>query len=162
MAAGLKVLWRFQACHCCHTVWRHAVRPLCNAPCARSQPHSPSVQHGHRPANSITRHSRSTSTHSRWACTRAKGPPMGTRCYSWEYGGVTKHALLVRLLLLIFPVAEFRLSGAGVPPHGVQVVGRTVRASKQQPIQFKKLSQTIRPFICECMLDYRALECWLR
>ena len=60
--------------------------------------------------------------------------------------------------------SRLRNSGCrgGVPPHGVQVVGRTVRASKQQPIQFKKLSQTIRPFICECMLDYRALECWLR
>ena len=63
-----------------------------------------------------------------------------------------------------FSSSRLRNSGCrgGVPPHGVQVVGRTVRASKQQPIQFKKLSQTIRPFICECMLDYRALECWLR
>ena len=68
---------------------------------------------------------------------------------------------MVRILFLIIPVAEFRLSG-GVHPHGVQVVGRSVRASKQQPIQFKKLSQTIRPFICECMLDYRAVEFWLR
>ena len=42
-------------------------------------------------------------------------------------------------------------------PQVVHFVGRTVRASKQLPIQFKKLSQTIRPFICKCVLDYRTL-----
>ena len=47
--------------------------------------------------------------------------------------------------------------GGGVHPQVVHFVGRTVRASKQLPIQFKKLCQTIRPFICKCVLDYRAL-----
>ena len=42
-------------------------------------------------------------------------------------------------------------------PQVVHFVGRTVRASKQLPIQFKKLCQTIRPFICKCVLDYRTL-----
>jgi len=32
--------------------------------------------------------------------------------------------------------------------------GRAVRASKLLPVQFKKMSQTVRPFIRECILYY--------
>ena len=42
-------------------------------------------------------------------------------------------------------------------PQAVHFVGRTVRASKLLQIQFKKLCQTIRLFICKCVLNYRTL-----
>ena len=75
---------------------------------------------------------------------------------------------MVGLLFLIFPVAQCRLSGGGVHLHGgyrsrrefaegPQVIvcgGRAVRASNLLPVQFKKLSQTVRPFIRECILYY--------
>ena len=75
---------------------------------------------------------------------------------------------MVGLLFLIFPVAQCRLSGGGVHLHGgyrsrrefaegPQVMvcgGRAVRGSNLLPVQFKKLSQTVRPFIRECILYY--------
>ena len=76
---------------------------------------------------------------------------------------------MVCLLFLIFPVAQCRWSVGGVHLHGgccsqrefakwpqviVWGVGRAVRASKLLPVQFKTLSQTVRPFIRECILYY--------
>ena len=59
MSAGVIVLWRFQVCHTPYV--EHTVRLLrtTHSPC--SAPHYASVQHGHRPANTITLHTCSTS-----------------------------------------------------------------------------------------------------
>ena len=52
-----------------------------------SPPPSRSVHHRNRPAHPINRHTRSPSTHSRCACTRAEATHMGTPWHSWECEG---------------------------------------------------------------------------
>ena len=77
-----------------------------------SPPPSRSVHHGNRPAHPIKRHTRSPSTHSRCACSRAEATPVGTPWQSWECRAVPTPATLetiIQLLFLFFPVADFRL-----------------------------------------------------
>ena len=101
MAAGIRILWRCLACG------RLPHSLLGGILTARSQ-----TLHPDRPAHPINRHTRSPSTHSRCACSRADATPMGTPWHSWEYRAVPTPATLetiFQLLFLFFPVADFRL-----------------------------------------------------
>ena len=101
MAAGIRILWRCLACG------RLPHSLLGGILTARSQ-----TLHPDRPAHPINRHTRSPSTHSRCACSRAEATPMGTPWHSWEYRAVPTPATLetiFQLLFLFFPVADFRL-----------------------------------------------------
>ena len=93
--------------------------------------------------------------------------PVAIHGSAGPYGSSQYKKTMVGLLSLIFPVAQCRLSGGacirtvGAVRSGSLQSGRRlscvwegVRASELLAVQFKKLSQTVRLFIRECILYY--------
>ena len=172
MVAGVIVLWRFQVCHSYHTLWgaccssalNHTFPMQCTAlrvgP-ARTPAANPnysarvldfdslalSMSSGHRPFHGHPL---------LFMGVRGRTEVRNLNRQWWAYCFSSSRLLSAgcRGGACICTVGTVRSGSLQRGRRLSCVGGRAVRPSKLLPVQFKKLSQTVRPFIRECILYY--------